>query len=63
MPAAWISGLAPHRPASSPVVSGPSASCSKAPMVSSALMAVNRHVARVVSSRTRVSAAAGDPAG
>ena len=42
------------------MVSGPPASCSKAPMLSSPLMAVNRHVARVVSSRTRVPAAAGD---
>ena len=42
------------------MVSGPSASCSKAPMLSSPLMAVNRHVAHVVSSRTRVPAAVGD---
>ena len=54
-----ISALAPHPLASSPMVSGPAASRSKAPMLSSPLMAVNRQVAHVVSSRIRVPAAAG----
>jgi len=54
-----IPASAPHRSASSSTVSGPAASCSKAPMLSSPLMAVNRQVAHVVSSRIRTPAAAG----
>jgi len=40
------------------MVSGPAASRSKAPMLSSPRMAANRQVAHVVSSRIRVPAAA-----
>ena len=49
-----ISGLAPHRPVLAHGERAAGACPPKAPMLSSPLMAVNRHVAHVVSSNTRV---------